>query len=89
MDDLGVVCVCWVANDSGMAVFALVATCKSFSWPLVAAVVARALRVASTSRGSYKDGMDNFGGSLCHWVARGGQISGRWWCQASSLTCMV
>ncbi len=89
VDDLGVICVFWVANDNVMAVFDLVAACGSFPWPLVATVVARAPSAASTSRGSYKDGMDNFGGCLCGRVACGGQISGRWWRQASSLTCMV
>ncbi len=71
VDDLGVVCVFWVANDSGMAVFALVAACGLFFSPFVTTVVARASSVASTSPGLYKDGMENFGGCLyllsCFW----------------------
>ena len=49
VDNFGVVCVFWVANDNGMAVFALVAACGLFPWPLVATVVARAFCIASMS----------------------------------------
>ncbi len=65
VDEFGVVCAFWVANDSGTAIVALVATCGSFSWPLVATVVERASVMTSTSQGTCKGGVDNFGGCLC------------------------